>query len=177
MRKLSPLKPMPPILLRDVFGVHNPPPPRTYVNRADLDERITYFLTTGRHLVIFGPSKQGKSALRRKAVPDGDAVIIQCRQSPECQAIYDEILGQLGVRQIRENETSASREFSAEIKAGGEAGILFVAKGKTEATGGVGTAHEEKETTASIGRSAESLSFLAAAIKASGRRVVIEDFH
>ncbi|OLE64700.1 MAG: hypothetical protein AUI36_08840, partial [Cyanobacteria bacterium 13_1_40CM_2_61_4] len=95
----------------------------------------------------------------------------------ECQAIYDEILGQLGVHQTKENETSASREFSTDINAGGEAGIPFVAKGKAEATAGVGTAHEEKETTAPIGRSGESLSFLAIAIKKSGRRVVIEDFH
>jgi hypothetical protein len=168
---------MPPIPLREVFGVHNPPPPRTYVDRAGLDERIKYFLTTGRHLVIFGPSKQGKSALRRKALSDEKAVIIQCRKSPTCQAIYEEILGELGVRQVKESENADSRELSAKIKAGGGAGIPFVVEGKAETTGAIGTTHEKKEITEPIGRSAGSLAFLADAIKKSGRRVVIEDFH
>ena len=74
-------------------------------------------------------------------------------------------------------EVSDSRKFSAEIKAGGEAGIPLVTKGKAEATGGFNKSHEKKKTTEPIGRSAGSLAFLADAIKKSGRRVVIEDFH
>jgi len=72
--------------LQQVFGVHTPPPGErypdvTYVDRGGLDDRIHYYLDSGRHLVIFGPSKQGKTILRQRAIEDKDCVVIQCRSS------------------------------------------------------------------------------------------------
>ena len=74
--------------LRDVFGVHNPPPLLTYVDRAGLDDRIKHFLTTGRHLVLYGPSKQGKTALRKRAMAEDSCVVIQCRNRPTLDQLY-----------------------------------------------------------------------------------------
>ena len=90
--------------LKDVFGVHVPPPRHTYVDRASLDRRIRYLLDVGRHLVIYGPSKQGKTALWQGCLSKGSFVVVLCLKDPAANEIYTDLLGQLGVRSALESE-------------------------------------------------------------------------
>src|SRR6266540_522221 len=168
---------MPHYNLQDVFGVHVVPPAQTYVDRSGLDGRIEYFLTTGRHLVIYGPSKQGKTALRRRAIPDDQCVTVQSRQTPNTEAIYDEILRRLGVSRTIDNEVAKGREFSVTGGGSGGINIPFIGKGEAKAEGQAGTSHEAKTTTAPIGNDSSNLAFVASEITKSGLRIVIEDFH
>jgi hypothetical protein len=163
--------------LRNVFGVHAVPPEQTYVDRAGLDGRIKYLLSTGRHLVIYGPSKQGKTALRRRAIPDDECVIIQSRQKPNTEAIYDEILRGLGISRTVNNEVTKGREFS--ITGGGSGGVSipFLGKGEAKAEGQAGISHEATTTTEPVGNTPSNLAYVAEEIRNLGRRIVIEDFH
>jgi hypothetical protein len=168
---------MPTYELQNVFGVHVVPPEQTYVDRAGLDGRIEYLLSTGRHLVIYGPSKQGKTALRRRAMPDDKCVIVQSRQKPNTEAIYDEILRGLGVSRTVNSEVTRGKNFS--ITGGGSGGISipFLGKGEAKAEGQAGASHEAKTLTEPIGNYSANLAFVAEEIRRTGRRVVIEDFH
>jgi hypothetical protein len=62
--------------LHEVFGISTSIPKYTYVNRAGLDERFLYLLGSDRHIVIYGPSKQGKTILRKKVLPEERCVVV-----------------------------------------------------------------------------------------------------
>jgi len=163
--------------LRDVFGVHIPPPEQTYVDRAGLDSRIQYFLSTGRHLVIHGPSKQGKTALRQRALPDDRCVVVQCKSRPNIEQLYSSILYRLGVSQTISKEQTTGGEFKAAGEAGGKAGIPLIARAEGKGSIEGSMSHERSSTTQPIAESPDNLHFLVEHVKRSGRRIVIEDFH
>jgi hypothetical protein len=47
--------------LNEVFGFGISNPIHTYLDRSGLDEQFEHALQSSRHVVIYGPSKQGKS--------------------------------------------------------------------------------------------------------------------
>jgi len=168
--------------LQQVFGVRTPPageryPDVTYVNRAGLDERIRYYLNSGRHLVIFGPSKQGKTVLRQRAIEDKDCIVIQCRSSNAKTAIYREVLGRLEVYQETGKEVGSGREGSVEANLTGSAGVPIVFKGEAELAGSATVSSEQRRSLRLFGQDVDDLSFVAKAILDSGKRVILEDFH
>ena len=168
---------MPHYNLRDVFGVYPTPPKQTYVDRAGYDERLKDLLETGRHLVIYGPSKQGKTALRSRAIPDERCIIIQSRQRPDTEAIYSEILRQIGTQRTVNNEVTKGEEVSVTGGGSGGINIPFIGKGDAKLEGQAAISGETKTTTEPVGNSPSTLSFVAEEIRKSGRRVVVEDFH
>jgi hypothetical protein len=168
--------------LQQVFGVHTPPPGErypdvTYVDRAGLDERIRYYLNSARHLVIFGPSKQGKTVLRQRAIEDKDCIVIQCRSSNAKTAIYREVLGRLKVYQETGKEVGSGREGSVEANLTGSAGVPMVFKGEAELAGSATISSEQRRSLRLFGQEADDLSFVAKAILDSGKKVILEDFH
>src|ERR1051325_9886820 len=168
---------MPHYNLRDVFGVYPTPPRQTYVDRAGYDERLKDLLETGRHLVIYGPSKQGKTALRSRAIPDERCIIIQSRQRPDTEAIYSEILRQIGTQRTVNNEVTKGGGVSVTGGGSGAINIPFIGKGDANLEAQAASSGETKTTTDPIGNSPSTLSFVAEEIRKSGRRVVVEDFH
>lgn len=82
--------------LGEVFGISTSVPHYTYVDRAGLDKRFTYLVKQDRHLVIHGASKQGKTILRKKNLPENECLIVRCGANSGRERIYLEILRQLG---------------------------------------------------------------------------------
>jgi hypothetical protein len=158
--------------LNVVFGVSNTIPQYTYVDRSGLDTTFSYSMQCDRHIVLHGGSKQGKTVLRRKNIPDGRSVVVQCNATTSRVAIYSQILAALQVSV----PTSSSTKYSTTGEAGGKAGlsIPFVS---SEVAGKVTTASETMQSQQAVGIDAENIHYIASAIKESGRRVVIEDFH
>lgn len=168
--------------LHQVFGVHTPPPGEkypdvTYVDRAGLDARIRYYLNSGRHLVIFGPSKQGKTVLRQRAIEDKDSIVIQCRSSNAKTSIYREVLGRLEVYQETGKEVGTGREGSVEASLKGSAGLSGLIKGDAGLGGTASISSEQKRSYKPFSQDVDDLSFVAQAIRDSGKKVVLEDFH
>lgn len=163
--------------LNDVFGVHNPAPMLTYVDRAGLDQRIKYFLNTGRHLVIHGPSKQGKSALRKRAIPDEQCLVIQCRRRPMTDEIYAEVLEACGTTVEVSRTSLSSKEISAggQAKAGGT--FLKIISGEATASGGGKLAWQNGTTEQAVGTGINNIKIVATAIRKTGKRLILEDFH
>ena len=162
--------------LNDVFGIMTSVPTHTYVDRSGLDGHFRYLLTTDRHIVIYGSSKQGKTSLRRKQLPEQNCVVVPCKPDFAVSSIYTEIRRQLGVRELVETKKTHDIKagLSAEVK--GQASLPLIAKGNAG-----GAVHGDYEygttTTYSNVTAPDSLVALSEVLKQSGKKVIIEDFH
>jgi len=104
-----------------VFGVSNDEV-LSYIERDKVDGLFISGLKTKKHIIVFGSSKQGKTALVLKHIPKDSFVRINC--SPESKAIdiYSSLLRQIGVtfeeKKTVEDSTSAniSGKVSASVK-------------------------------------------------------------
>ena len=163
--------------LGEVFGISASVPKHTYVDRAGLDRRFTYLAGQDRHLVIHGASKQGKTILRKKNLPEDRCLVIQCGASSNRDRIYLEILRQLG-SQIP-TEASRNLTLGAELKSkvSGKLNLPLVASGETEIEGGGNIEKELGIVSTPIGIDPGSLGYIAQEIKSSGKKIIIEDFH
>lgn len=157
--------------VEDVFGVAPEVLIDSYVDRGDLDEKITRLLRKKKHIALRGVSKSGKSWLRQQVIPT--AIVVQCRLGKTVLDIYREALGELGIRL----EVSATSESSltGTVEATAEAGVNLIAK--IAARWGLSTTSKDTSTTASLRQNINDLGFIADLIRESGRVLVIEDFH
>lgn len=163
--------------LGEVFGIAASVPEHTYVDRAGLDRRFTYLVGQDRHIVIHGASKQGKTILRKKNLPENKSIVVQCGANSGRDRIYLEILRQLG-SQIP-TEVSRNLILGAELqsKASGQLNISLVASGEAEIEGGGSLERESGTVLTPVGIDPGSLGYIAQEIKRCEKKVVIEDFH
>ncbi len=162
--------------LTEVFGSWRESDAPTYVDRVGLDQRMERMIHSGKHVVIHGGSKQGKSTLRKKFLPDLNCVVIRCTMGMTVEKIYLEILRQLHAEQLM--QVQRARNKSKNNKANGSANLKFVDLGLS---GGyerqTGVTDNLSETSTPLGNDPQSLGFMVDEIKRSGERVIIEDFH
>lgn len=155
----------------EVFGMSNEVLPDSYVDRGDLDEEVRRLLGRRTHIALRGASKCGKSWLRQKSLPD--AIVVQCRLGKTCLDLYRDALGALGVR--LETQASSGRSLTGRVEAQGEVGLsLFAKLGFKAATEAL---ESGSQTTVPVGQDISDLRFIADLVRASGRRLVVEDFH
>lgn len=164
-------------LLNEVFGIATEINDASYVNRGGLDETLGYYLPTQRHIAIHGDSKQGKSWLRGRLLDAEDTIVVQAQIDTTPESVFREALGQLDVRAEIRRTGTAQIEGQLDFSGSGELGNLIL--GKVKLDGGVtGKAGGERETeTTPIGKTPADLSWVARTLKASGKRLVVEDFH
>ncbi len=154
-----------------VFGVSNTILHDSYVDRGALDEEIKTLLNRSTHIALRGESKCGKSWLRQKNIKNG--LVVQCRLKNSINDIYANALNQLGIEIITERSTSDS--ISSKVKALGELGLNLLAKIGFEVEVQSNVNHQEKLIP--VGNNIDNLKFVADILIASGRKLVIEDFH
>ncbi|MGZ5545465.1 MAG: hypothetical protein ACXWIU_12385, partial [Limisphaerales bacterium] len=123
------------------------------------------------HVAIRGASKAGKSWLRQRVLKD--PIIVQCRLTYTTADIYRDALARLEIRM--EIEKSTTNSISGKITASGEAGFKLIAK--ATGSGEVAGQHQTVTKNAAVGKNVDDLEFIASIIQASGRTLVIEDFH
>ena len=158
--------------ISEVFGVSSQVLPDSYVDRGSLDERLGGLLQANQiHIALRGPSKSGKSWLRRTVLVD--PIVVQCLHRKTCSDLYTDALSQLGVDLQVEKTHSSS--FKGTIKATGEAGSKLLSKLGLEISGEKEGSNTVKSKP--VGRDINDLRFVADIIRESGRRLVIEDFH
>src|SRR3954468_17346163 len=92
--------------LHEVFGINSNYRAHSYVDRGGLDDRLRYLLGKGRHIVIHGDSKHGKSWLRSRILAPDSHILVQCRPETSVEGVFKEALGQLGVNAtIKQTDT------------------------------------------------------------------------
>lgn len=163
--------------LGEVFGIAASVPAHTYVDRAGLDRRFTYLVGQDRHIVIHGASKQGKTILRKKNLPENQSIVVQCGANSGRDRIYLEILRQLGSQIPTEVSRNLTLGAELQIRASGELNLPLVASGEAEIEGGGSLERESGTVLTPVGIDPGSLGYIAQEIKRSGKKVVIEDLH
>ena len=159
-----------------VFGISNAIQLDSYVDRGALDQQIATLLTRPTHIALRGESKCGKSWLRQRAVPD--AITVQCRLDRGVHDIYIDALSQLGIKLVLDDTQSG--KVSGHVKAEATLGEGLIAKvlGASAAVkAGVEGEQESGTRMEPVGHNVTDLRFVADLLKASGRRLVVEDFH
>lgn len=156
----------------EVFGVSPHISQYSYCDRNGLDGKLTRLLRRNVHIAIKGPSKCGKSWLRQKCL--NDAILVQCRLGMTADDIYRQALSFLGIQ--FDVQQSSETAVSAEVSGKGEFKVPFLAKAEAEASGAVEHNHGSS-VTLDFATSIQNLEFIATSIMASGKRLVIEDFH
>ena len=156
----------------EVFGISSVVLPDSYVDRGSLDEELGRLLNRGKvHIALRGASKCGKSWLRRKILDN--PIVVQCRLGKKVLDLYTEALSQLNIHFV--SESNSSQQFSGTVKASGDVGLKLLAKVGLEASAGGEFSTGIKS--APVGHNINDLRYIAEIIKASDRRLVIEDFH
>jgi len=100
----------------DVFGMSRDVP-RNYIQRAGVDSELITNLSIGRHIVIFGSSKQGKTCLRKYCLEPADYVVIQCSNDWDLVELHSAILKQIGfqIQTSKKITTSGANKIEASI--------------------------------------------------------------
>jgi hypothetical protein len=165
------------VKLQEVFGISKNVRSKSYVDRGDLDERLRYLLASERHIVIHGDSKQGKSWLRTKVVGEKESIVIQCRLDTTPESMLIEALSALGICAELKRTTGNSIEGAIELSASGTVGLSLLGKLGIGAKGSGKAVKEGEVESQPIGRVPTNLTWVAQLIAASGKRLIIEDFH
>jgi hypothetical protein len=159
------------VRIDQVFGISPEVRENSYVDRGNLDEAMRKMLGRTTHISIRGPSKSGKSWLRQRVL--SEPITVQCRLRKPFTDIYVDALSQLDISlQVKESHQGV---FKASVTANGSVGSALLAKI------GISASLDNDTTTSNetkiVGHDSNDLRFVADALRASGRRLVIEDFH
>ena len=83
--------------LEEVFGVSSKPV-LSYIERPDVDNKFKDALTSDKQIIVYGASKQGKTALVTKHIPVEDNITVSLTPRTSVVDIYKSILGKAGIR-------------------------------------------------------------------------------
>ena len=83
--------------LDDVFGVTSKPV-LSYVERKYVDTSFREALTSHKQIIVYGSSKQGKTALVSKHLPYANNLLVSLTPKTTLLDVYQTILSKAGVR-------------------------------------------------------------------------------
>jgi hypothetical protein len=142
-----------------------------------LDARLRYAVSTERVVIIHGDSKQGKTWLRQHVLTPEECVTVQCQIGATPASILTQALGLLGVKATLRQTSQQDLEGSMEVSGSTDIGAKLIAKLGIQ-TRLKGTARRSsQQEVVPIGRTPGDLAWVAKLLRASEKRLVIEDFH
>ncbi|MDF2443363.1 MAG: hypothetical protein JWR01_1566 [Subtercola sp.] len=154
----------------EVFGVAPVVNAASYVDRGGLDGQLAALFRRHVHVSISGESRSGKSWLRQRAVPH--ALVVQCREGLTVADLYRLAMNALGLRLDLSSDTTGPLD--------GHLSSIHP-RGRTLLKNVLTVAYPElvgEETPSGISvHSNDHLPLIAAILRISRRRLVIEDFH
>lgn len=162
----------------DVFGVSNKQI-ESYIERQEVDDKFVAGLKTHKHIIIYGASKQGKTALTNKHLEEDEYIRVDCSPNSNPIDLYKSVLRQLGVefQETRVVEESSGINPNVGIKASVK--IPFI--GEIGGSTGVSITNTEREvvTYKSIEFNLELAQDISEILKAYKftKRIILENFH
>jgi hypothetical protein len=127
--------------LEEVFGVSSNAV-LSYVQRASVDDRFQEALKADKQIIVYGSSKQGKTALVQRYLPYDKNIVVRLTPKTQISDIYGSVLRQLGIQIKESSGESSGREASASVKVGFRATIPIFGGGDASAGGGAKTSAE-----------------------------------
>ncbi|MEG0851553.1 MAG: hypothetical protein RSD71_15265 [Flavobacterium sp.] len=162
----------------EVFGVSNEEI-ASYIERTEVDDEFQKGLTQNKHIIIFGSSKQGKTAVTNKHLHEKDLVRIKCVPESKPIDIYKSLLRQLNIEFEEEKTSQTSIGFGGKggIKAKVKIPFLAEAEVSGEASGTKSTTKTTKTKTIEYNLELpQDISEILRKINFK-KRIVLENFH
>ena len=164
--------------LEEVFGV-SAKPIRSYVERDEVDARFKDALQSDKQIVVYGSSKQGKTALVSKYLPYDQNLLVSLTPKTSVLDIYHTILSRSDIRITTETTEKRSSEASTGFNARVRAMIPIFGGGEAGASAGVkaGSSNEQKFEEVPINMELpQQVADLLRKIR-SKKWVILENFH
>lgn len=165
--------------LEQVFGVSKDLV-ASYTDRRAVDEAMANALRQTRQIIVYGSSKQGKTAVVQRHVPEKDRVTVHCSPQTTTEDLYRSLLRQMGVEIAVEKTAEHSREIGSTISAKFTAMLPFFGSAETEAEGSAkaenthGTKKEMIEFKLSL---SQDVGELLSKVSSKNKFFVVENFH
>lgn len=119
------------IKVEDVFGV-SVKQVKSYIEREQVDNKFTEALKSDKQIIVYGSSKQGKTALVKKYIDYDENIVISLSPKHTLKDIYQTILRKSGVT-LRTSYTKGSGHSSSlKGKASIQGAIALILKGNAE---------------------------------------------
>jgi hypothetical protein len=165
--------------LKAVFGVSKDPV-ASYIEREPVDAALADALSGTRQIIIYGSSKQGKTALLQRHLPEDRRITVHCGPTTSAEDIYRSFLRQSGVEIETDKSSTTGRELNASISAKFTAMIPIFAKAEAKAEGGAKASNSETVSRQKIEFNlavAQDVGELLLKLKSSENFYVLENFH
>ncbi len=133
------------LLTSQVFGVSSEQV-ASYIEREEVDKRFVTALESDKQIVVYGSSKQGKTALVSRHLPYGKNIVVQLTPRTNVIDIYHSILRQTGITLKTEESQGSQSDAKLGIGARFKAWIPLFGGGEAETKGEVsgGSRREQK---------------------------------
>jgi hypothetical protein len=164
--------------LEDVFGVSSRPV-LSYVQRESVDDRFVEALKADKQIVVYGSSKQGKTALVQTYLPYEKNIVVRLTPKTQISDIYASILRQCEVEIHDTSTQSSGRETSASVKIGFRALIPIFGGGEAGAEGQAKAASSMQKQFKEIAFNLELPQDISELLKTANvdKTIVLENFH
>lgn len=120
--------------LEDVYGVTSRPV-LSYVERPQVDDNFREALDSHKQIIVYGSSKQGKTALVSKHLPYGENLLVSLTPKTQLLDVYQTILSQAGVKLLAASTEKASTESQISIGAKFKAMLPIFGSAEAETSG------------------------------------------
>lgn len=165
--------------LTKIFGV-TVDPVLSYIVRENIDSLFTSAIKDGKkHVVVYGASKQGKTALASRYVPYNDNIVVRLTPNTNVEDIYSSILRQSGVEIETGKMEEKGSELSATLGIKARATIWFFGEGEANASGGIKSSDKSQKTSKTVPFNLAVAQDIAELLKSIGfkKKIVLENFH
>ena len=165
-------------LTNQVYGVSNDLID-TYIERISVDEIFFKGLQKNKHIIVYGASKQGKTALTNKHLTEQDYVKVNCSPTSTTLDIYNSIARQLNIEIIESHEVTTTIGGEAKIGLKAKVRIPFFGGADAETEASSSTERENGKSFRIIDFNlalAQDLSELLKKVKFK-KRIILENFH
>ncbi|MCD9473354.1 hypothetical protein C9J22_02850 [Photobacterium phosphoreum] len=164
--------------VEDVFGV-SVKQVKSYIEREQVDNKFIEALKSDKQIIVYGSSKQGKTALVKKYIDYEDNIVISLSPKHTLKDIYQTILRKSGIT-LRTSYTKGSGQSSTvKGKARIQGAIALVLKGTAEVGLDKSTNQSSTENYEEIEFNLELPDDVADIVNRHGNKkvVILENFH
>jgi hypothetical protein len=164
--------------LTKVFGVGTEPV-LSYIVRDNIDGLFTKVLEEDKHVVVYGASKQGKTALVSRYLPYDENIVVRLSPSTNVEDIYSSILRQSGIEIETGKIDEKSTETSATLGIKAKATLWLFGEGEASASGTAKAGDKSQKTSKTIPFNLAIAQDIAELLKAVNfnRKIILENFH
>jgi hypothetical protein len=164
--------------LAEVFGVSSDAV-LSYIARAKIDGLFTSVLNEDKHVVVYGSSKQGKTALVSRYLPYDKNIVVRLSPSTNVEDIYSSILRQCGVEIETGKMEEKASETSVTLGIKAKATLWLFGEGEVSVSGGLKSADKHQMTSKTIPFNLAVAQDVAELLKEVNfqKKIILENFH